>query len=60
MVTDYKKVLELVKKAVPELDYAVARGRGWAKMISDTGSIQAGSPASTSTPSPSSHRCCSW
>jgi ABC-type lipoprotein release transport system permease subunit len=42
VVTDYKKVLEIVKKDVPELDYVAARGRGWTKVISDTGSIQAG------------------
>ncbi len=42
VVTDYKKVLEIVKQKVPELDYVAARGRGWTKVISDTGSIQAG------------------
>ena len=42
MVTDYAKVLEAVKKAVPEMAYAVQRGRGWAKVVSDTGSMQAG------------------
>ena len=29
VVTDYKKVLAVVEKAVPEMDYAVERGRGW-------------------------------
>jgi len=42
VVTDYLKVLEIVKRSVPELDYAAARGRGWAKIVSDTGSIQCG------------------
>ncbi len=42
VVTDYLTVLALVKKDVPELDYATARGRGWTKVISDTGSLQAG------------------
>jgi putative ABC transport system permease protein len=42
VVTDYKKVLEVVKKAVPEMSFAVQRGRGWAKLVSDTGSMQAG------------------
>jgi putative ABC transport system permease protein len=42
VVTDYAKVLEVVKKAVPEMDFAVQRGRGWAKAISDTGSQQLG------------------
>src|SRR6185503_13521024 len=42
VVTNYKKVLEVVHKEVPELDYVTVRGRGWAKLISDTGSQQAG------------------
>jgi putative ABC transport system permease protein len=42
VVTEPGKVLEVVKKIVPEMDFAVQRGRGWAKVISDTGSLQAG------------------
>ncbi|WP_338867521.1 ABC transporter permease [Myxococcus stipitatus] len=42
VVTAYPKVLELVRKEVPELDYAVQRGRGWAKVVSDKGSLQVG------------------
>jgi putative ABC transport system permease protein len=42
VVTEYSKVLQVVKKAVPEMDFAVQRGRGWAKVVSDTGSMQAG------------------
>jgi putative ABC transport system permease protein len=42
VVTDWKKVLEVTKQAVPELDFAVQRGRGWAKVIADVGSMQAG------------------
>ena len=42
VVTDYKKVLEIARKAVPEMAYAVQRGRGWAKVVSDTGSMQLG------------------
>jgi putative ABC transport system permease protein len=42
VVTNYKKVLEIVKKAVPEMAFAVQRGRGWAKVVSDTGSMQLG------------------
>jgi ABC-type lipoprotein release transport system permease subunit len=42
VVTDYKKVLEVVKKSVPEMAFAVQRGRGWAKVVSDTGSMQLG------------------
>jgi putative ABC transport system permease protein len=41
-VTEYAKVLETVKRTVPEMTYAVQRGRGWAKVVSDTGSMQAG------------------
>ena len=42
VVTDYAKVLELVKREVPEMDFAVQRGRGWAKVVSDTSSEQLG------------------
>src|SRR5262245_39497728 len=42
VVTEYQKVLDLVKRAVPEMDFAVQRGRGWAKAVSDTGSMQLG------------------
>ncbi|MEO5767811.1 MAG: FtsX-like permease family protein [Polyangia bacterium] len=42
VVTEWKKVLEVANQAVPELDFAVQRGRGWAKIISDTGSLQGG------------------
>lgn len=42
VVTEWKKVLEVAKQAVPELDFAVQRGRGWAKIISDVGSLQGG------------------
>ena len=42
VVTDYAKVLEVVKREVPELDFAVPRGRGWGKIISDSGSTQSG------------------
>ena len=42
LVADYPKVLEIVKKSTPELDFIVARGRGWGKLVSDQGSMQAG------------------
>jgi len=42
VVTDYKKVLEVAKATVPEMAFAVHRGRGWAKVVSDTGSMQLG------------------
>jgi putative ABC transport system permease protein len=42
IVTEYEKVIEAVKKSVPEMESLVHRGRGWAKIISDQGSTQAG------------------
>ncbi|HEX8702225.1 MAG TPA: FtsX-like permease family protein [Myxococcaceae bacterium] len=42
VVTEYPKIIELLKKEVPELDYVTQRGRGWAKIVSDTGSQQVG------------------
>ena len=42
VVTDYATVLETVKKSLPQMRFAVQRGRGWAKIISDRGSIQSG------------------
>lgn len=42
LVSDYPKVREIVTKAVPELDFMVVRGRGWGKLVSDQGSMQAG------------------
>ncbi len=40
VVTDYKAVMATVRGEVPELDYIVQRGRGWAKLVSDSRSIQ--------------------
>jgi putative ABC transport system permease protein len=42
IVTEYQKVVDAVKKSVPEMESLVHRGRGWAKIISDQGSTQAG------------------
>jgi putative ABC transport system permease protein len=42
VVTEYAKVREVVQQALPEMDFAVERGRGWGKLVSDTGSMQAG------------------
>ena len=39
LVTDYPKVLEDVRRLVPELDYATIRGRGYVKAISDSESM---------------------
>jgi ABC-type lipoprotein release transport system permease subunit len=42
VVTDYQRVLEVAKKSLPEMAFAVERGRGWAKLVSDTASMQVG------------------
>jgi putative ABC transport system permease protein len=39
LVSGYPKVLEDVKRLVPELDYATIRGRGYVKAVSDTDSM---------------------
>jgi putative ABC transport system permease protein len=41
VITDYKKLTEIVKKTLPDVDFIAPRGRGWAKMVSDTSSMQA-------------------
>jgi ABC-type lipoprotein release transport system permease subunit len=42
VVTAYPKLLEQLRQEVPELDYAVQRGRGYTKLVSETGSVQVG------------------
>lgn len=42
VVSDYKKVLAIVKRSVPEMTFTVQRMRGWGKIVGDKGSIQAG------------------
>lgn len=42
LVTDYKKIQEIVQKTLPDLDYVTARGRGWARLVSDEASMQVG------------------
>jgi len=42
LVTDYKKIQEIVQKTLPDLDYTTARGRGWARLVSDQASAQVG------------------
>jgi ABC-type lipoprotein release transport system permease subunit len=42
LVTDYKKIQEIVKATLPDLDYVTARGRGWARLVSDEASMQVG------------------
>lgn len=40
MVTDYEKILAIVEKTLPDIDYVAPRGRGWARLVSDEGSMQ--------------------
>lgn len=42
VVTNYKKVRTLISEKVPEVDYVVQRGRGWAKLVSESGAQQVG------------------
>lgn len=42
VVTDYAKIVEVVRREVPELAFVVPRGRGWGKIVSDTASQQVG------------------
>src|SRR5512133_1206205 len=39
LVSSYPKVLEAGRRRVRELDYATQRGRGWAKAVSETSSM---------------------
>lgn len=42
VVTDASRVREILEKNTPGLDYIVDRQRGWAKLISPTGTVQVG------------------
>lgn len=42
VVTDYSKIVDLIRKNIPEAQYVNNRGRGWARLNSDTGGLQAG------------------
>lgn len=43
MVTDYKAIRATVEKALgSDLDFVAPRGRGWARLVSDEGSMQVG------------------
>ncbi len=37
VVTNYRKVTEVIRETVPDLKYIAQRGRGWAKVISEGG-----------------------
>ncbi len=40
VVTQYKKLKEIVEKSLPDLDFVVPRGRGFGKLVSDKASMQ--------------------
>ena len=42
VVTHAPEVLATIRKEVPELTYVASRGRGWAKVISETSSTMIG------------------
>ena len=42
VVTRAQDVLSAVRRAVPELTYVASRGRGWAKVVSESGSTMLG------------------
>jgi ABC-type lipoprotein release transport system permease subunit len=42
LVTDYKNIETIVQKTLPDLDFVTARGRGWARLVSDEFSTQVG------------------
>jgi putative ABC transport system permease protein len=39
LVADYPKLLAVVKQRVPEVDYITVRGRGWAKAVTESSSM---------------------
>ena len=39
LVTDYEKVLAATRRHVPEIEFVTVRGRGFAKVVSETGSM---------------------
>jgi ABC-type lipoprotein release transport system permease subunit len=42
VVVDFAKIEAITKDAIPELSYQTERVRGWAKVVSDSGSLQVG------------------
>ncbi len=42
VVTDAKKIAEIVRREVPEAASVTERGRGWARLVSDTSAMQVG------------------
>src|SRR6266851_8577554 len=42
MVTQYKNVEDVIRREVPGIDYITHRGRGWARLLSESSSMQVG------------------
>jgi ABC-type lipoprotein release transport system permease subunit len=42
LLNDYKKIIDVVNKSLPDVAHVVPRGRGWARIVSDTASLQIG------------------
>jgi putative ABC transport system permease protein len=40
VITDAKRLEEIVKRTLPDLDFVVPRGRGWGRLVGDKGSMQ--------------------
>jgi len=40
LVTQYQKLESIVRKTLTDIDYISARGRGWARLVSETSSMQ--------------------
>jgi len=40
LVTQYEKVKKIAQEALPDIDYMVVRGRGFARIVSETASMQ--------------------
>jgi ABC-type lipoprotein release transport system permease subunit len=40
VITEFGKLEAIARRALPDIDYIAPRGRGWAKMVSETGSMQ--------------------
>src|SRR5580704_590017 len=39
VITQFGKLEAIARQALPDIDYIAPRGRGWAKMVSETGSL---------------------
>lgn len=42
LITDYAKVQKIVEATLPDLAFVAARGRGWARLVSDQANLQVG------------------